>query len=161
MTTKPPTSRQKSAARLAAVQGVYQLLLTDQSILDVFHNITEQPFVADDKNVVIEPPSHDLLRSILQGVGKTHTDLAPVIGNHLKGGRDLDSLRDQEPLLYAIVLCGAYELMAHTEIDAPIILNDYIEIGRSFFDGNEPQLINGLLDAMRGLYRPGAAAKAT
>ena len=53
-----------------------------------------------------------------------------------------------EPLLSAILICGTYELLAHGEIDAPIIIADYLHVTHGFFEGSESKLVNGVLDAL-------------
>jgi N utilization substance protein B len=56
--------------------------------------------------------------------------------------------RSLEPLLTAILVCGTYELLAHPEIDAPIIISDYLHVTHGFFEGSESKLVNGILDAL-------------
>lgn len=153
----PSLSRQKSSARLFAVQGVYQLLLTGQSASEIIENMMDPEVAREPEMADVVVPLADLLRQIIGGVGRTRPDLLPVIGNHLKNDRTIVQLQDQEPLLLAILLAGAYELMAHQDIDAPIIINDYLEVARSYYDGNESSFINGILDNLKVLYRVPAA----
>jgi N utilization substance protein B len=55
---------------------------------------------------------------------------------------------DVEPLLTSILACGTYELLAHHETDAPIIISDYLHITHGFFAGPESKMVNGVLDAI-------------
>jgi len=51
-----------------------------------------------------------------------------------------------EKLLQSILLCGIYEIMAHSDVDAPIIINDYVDVAHAFYDGGESKLVNAVLD---------------
>ena len=150
MTTKT-TSRgslkaRKTAARLFAVQAVYQAIqnkeppskLHDEFITyRIGMDLDES---SDNSQMVV--PDQPLFRSILAGVTDRWGDLQQIITPRLKVSNDV------EPLLTAILVCGAYELMAHHDIDAPIILSDYINITSSFFESSEPKLVNAVLDAV-------------
>ena len=58
-----------------------------------------------------------------------------------------------EPLLQAIFLCGAFELMTLQAIDAPVIISDYLHVTHAFYDGGEAKLVNALLDSIRKTVR--------
>lgn len=87
-------------------------------------------------------PDQPLFRSILSGVTDRWGDLQQIIKPRLKVSNEV------EPLLTAILVCGAYELLAHNEIDSPIIISDYLHITSGFFEGSETKLVNAVLDAL-------------
>ncbi|MCC7305253.1 MAG: transcription antitermination protein NusB, partial [Alphaproteobacteria bacterium] len=90
----------------------------------------------------LTPPDGALLTAILTGVEGKRGDLENIIkANNSREGRVL------EPLLQAIVLCGAYELIAGLA-DAPIVINDYLNITHSFYEVGEVSLVNGILDSI-------------
>jgi len=136
----------KTAARLFAVQAVYQAIQNKEppsKLHDEFitHRIgMNLDDTADDAQMVA--PDQPLFRSILAGVTERWGDLQQIIMPRLRVTNDV------EPLLTSILVCGAYELMAHHDIDAPIIISDYLNITSSFFESSEPKLVNAVLDAL-------------
>jgi N utilization substance protein B len=70
--------------------------------------------------------------------------------NSSKLAKSVDSL---EPLLQYILLSASYELMAHSDIDSPIIIADYLDVTHAFFDGGEAKLVNGILDRVKSAFR--------
>ena len=95
-------------------------------------------------------PDAVLFKKILYGVEERFVELDSVIQANLK--RDASD-RVVEPLLFSVLICGAYELLAHADIDAPILINDYLNVGHAFFDKNEVALINGVLDSVSKVFR--------
>ena len=145
--------RAKSAARLYAVQATYQMIVNDQTadqVVDDFlvFRIGGEPELKD-----LAQPEGTLFRAIVSGAGEHRAALSEVIGNHLKEGASITGMTDNEPLLLSILLCGGYELMSHTNIDAPIIISDYLNITHAYYQGSESRIINAILDAMAKLYR--------
>jgi len=47
-----------------------------------------------------------------------------------------------------------YELRECNDIPVKVVINEYIEISKSFFEGDEPNFINGILDKISKIYRP-------
>ncbi len=155
MTQTAPTSRQKSSARLHAVQAVYQMLLTGQGAGEAMDGHAETIRTAGDPDMAaVEIPSDDLYRKIVSGVERMRGELSPVIQNHLKNGATFDGMVENEPLLIAVLLSGGVELMNHLDIDAPVIISDYVQVTKSYYDGKESSLINAILDQLKVLYRP-------
>ncbi|MCB9991323.1 MAG: transcription antitermination protein NusB [Rhodospirillales bacterium] len=145
-----------SAARLAAVQAIYQQKSTDQSISSLIEEYKAyrlgQP--VDDQAMVL--PDGVLFEKIVRGVADRKEDLRGIVDTFYGAQKDvkvIDSALSVEPLLDSILLCGTYELMAHHETDAPIIISDYINVAHAFYEGGEPRLINGLLDKIRQALR--------
>ena len=156
MSQPAATSRQKSSARLHAVQAVYQMLVTGQDAAEAMAGHAETVQAAPEPEMQGLPrPADDLYRRIVSGVERLRGELSPVLQNHLKKGVAVSVMSETEPLLFAILLTGAYELMSHLDIDAPIIINDYVQVTKSYYDGGEPQMVNAVLDQIKKLYRPG------
>lgn len=151
--TMAATPRAKSSARLHAVQGVYQILMTGNTAADVIDDFMVYRIGYEPEMQGIERPAVELFSNIVQGVERQRDEITGVIGNHLKEGRNVADMNEKEPLLFAVLLCGTYELMAHLDIDAPLIISDYIDITHSYYEGQESRIVNGILDAIRPLYR--------
>jgi len=152
----------KTAARLAAVQAVYQFLSRRtpmEKIIEEYiaHRLGEP---VDDAEMIL--PDWALFKDIVAGVETRLYDLESCLAQNLKK-RPVSDACDTvqsaaempEPLLEAIMLCGAYELMAHAQIDSGIIINDYLEATHAFYGQGEAKLVNGVLDALGRSFRDG------
>lgn len=151
-----PEGSQKArhtAARLAAVQGVYQMLANGQSAASVIVDMKSLPpgDGLDDAGRMVTPDGA-LMAAIINGVEARKDDLAQLITgaqNKRKSAADdtvLTSPSPIEPLLKAVLLCGAYELLAHHETDVPLIITEYLDVTHAFYDQGESKLVNGILD---------------
>lgn len=146
-TAKGSLKARKTAARLFAVQAVYQAIQNKEppsKLHDEFitHRIGMDLEDGGPHHAQMIPPDQPLFRNILAGVTDRWGDLQQIIQPRLKLTNNV------EPLLTSILVCGAYELMAHHDIDAPIIISDYMNITSSFFESSEPKLVNAVLDAL-------------
>jgi len=146
----------KSAARLAAVQAVYQMRANGQKAADVIgeYKIHRLGKPVDGYDMV--SPDDDLFAGIVSGVEERSDALKEVIDASLSARNDAKTshrLETLEQLLGSILLCGSFELLAHKEIDAPIVIADYLEVTHSFYEGGEPKLINGVLDRVKTSFR--------
>ena len=139
---KPSRRAQFSAARLAAAQAVYQMMENDQSAAAVIAEYKARRLGEAVDGEVMVPPDGTLFRAVVEGVENRRSDLDAL----LAGPDGKEAAAAHEPLLRAVLLCGAYELMAHHDTDAPIIINDYLDVTHAFFDQGESKLVNGVLD---------------
>lgn len=137
------------SARLSAVQALYQAVQNEQSmrmVLDEYLNHRSDMEIDGQKLVT---PDGALLKKILYGVDERRAELEAIVDANLnKDAQD----RTVEPLLKAILTCGAYELLVK-DVDAPIIINDYLNVAHSFYDRNEVALINGVLDSISSIFQ--------
>ncbi len=152
------------SARLRAAQAVYQFLLNGGSLRDI---AAEYLSVRLDMEIEGEPlvtPDKDLLKVILLGVGETFADLEVIVDLQLNPAADVVLPKDSdvsdesdilakppkkrtvEPLLKAILLCAAYEIAVKQDVDAPILINDYLNVTHAFYEQGESSLVNGILD---------------
>ena len=144
-----PKTRQASpraarrAARLAAVQAIYQLDMN----------------AAQSNSVVAEFVTHRLGRDadralfadLVNGVADRLADLDRMIGEALVEGWTVERL---ETVLRAILRAGTYELVARADVPPRVAISEYVEIAHAFFAGREPGLVNGVLDRLARLLRP-------
>lgn len=138
-----------SAARLAAVQSIYAIDVGDLSASHVIDDVLvrRQGQMLEDEEMVT--PDGVLYKKIVNGVQQQRENLLEITEPscpRLKAG-------SLEPLLAAIILAGCFELLAHEDIDAPIIINEYINVTHAFYAGQEAKMVNGVLDAIGKLLR--------
>lgn len=142
MAVKGSLKARKTGARLFAVQAVYQAIQNKEAPSKLYDEYINHRIGMDLEDGKMVDPDQPLFRSILSGVTDRWGDLQQIIKPRLKVSNEV------EPLLTAILVCGAYELLAHNEIDSPIIISDYLHITSGFFEGSETKLVNAVLDAL-------------
>ena len=147
---KPSEKAQSLSSRLLAVQALYQMKQNNQAVKTVYEEYIKHRVDEELDGQKLVSPDAVLFKKILYGVEERFVELDSVIQANLK--RDASD-RVVEPLLFSVLICGAYELLAHADIDAPILINDYLNVGHAFFDKNEVALINGVLDSVSKIFQ--------
>lgn len=150
--SSPSAVAKCKAARLMAVQAVYQMQVNEQK---------EAAFVVEEYLVLrkgmevdgteMVKPNDTLFRKIVTGVSERLEDLSGIV--EANRPRKEESKPAREPLLEAIFLCGAYELLAHGDIDFPVVISSYVDVTKAFYSGNESALVNAVLDSIRKVCR--------
>ncbi len=152
---KPARSSQKarnSAARLMAVQAVYQMHKNDQSAEEVIKEFLEHRTGVDVDGDEMVSPDQDHFALVVRGVEEHIAQLGEMVA--LNRGKTAEEVSPKkEPLLQAIFLCGAFELMVLQAIDFPVIISDYLHVTHAFYDEGEAKLVNALLDSIRKTVR--------
>ena len=136
---RPSKNARLIASRLAAVQCVYQMAMGDLSHREVYQDYVENRMGKEVEGDEYVPADLELLSKILSGVAESRVTVNEMVAGAL-GDKKL------EPLLQSVLFCGVYELMAHAEVDAPVIINDYVNVCHGFFDQKEADLVNAVLD---------------
>ncbi|HEV7370934.1 transcription antitermination factor NusB [Arenibaculum sp.] len=141
----------RKAARLAAVQALYQIDLTGtnpETVLGEFvkHRIGQE--IDGDRYVAADP---QLFADILRGAMARREEVDRIVTGSLDPQWPLDRL---ELLLRAILRAGAFEILAHGGTHARILISEYVDVGRAFFAGREPGMVNGVLDRVARTLRP-------
>lgn len=139
----------KLSARLYAVQAYYQATQNKQTMRAVLDEYLRYRKDFEIDGVKLVRPDGALLQKILYGVDERRQELESVIEANLK--KDAED-RTVEPLLKAILVCGAYELLIG-ETDKPIVINDYLNVAHSFYERGEVALINGVLDSISKIFQ--------
>jgi N utilization substance protein B len=155
MSKSRPGVRKRSASRLAAVQALYQMELSGASAADAIADQARRdpdPETEGDARLEID---QEFFGDLVRGVRDRRDDIDRMIDGALAEGWALARL---DAVLRAILRAGVCELLTRADIDAPVIINEYIEIAKSFFDGSEPKITNGVLDRLARDLR-GEAAK--
>jgi len=144
--------QRRSAARLVAVQALYQLELAggtpDQAIeqaQEIAHGVED-----DHGEAEFVGPDPSLINDLVTGVVDRCADIDPMIDAALSEQRSVDRL---ETLLRITLRAGVYELLVHSDIDLPVVINEYVNIAKAFFSNKEPALVNGVLDRLAHTLR--------
>ncbi len=139
----------RKTARLAASQAVYQTFVTDKDVREIVSEFLNHYLNQDIDGEPLITADAETLSKLVQGVIARKDDLTDLIQAQLTG-REVDNL---EGLLQSILYVGVFELLDNTETDAPILINDYIDVAKAFYDEKEASLVNAVLDGVAKTLR--------
>ncbi|MBM3633583.1 MAG: transcription antitermination factor NusB [Alphaproteobacteria bacterium] len=140
----------RPAARLAAVQALYQLEqepTTPQKVIVEFLNYRFTEVVDNTKFIT---PDKSLFEDIVIGVMDRMADLDSMISSTLSEDWRIERM---ESVVRAILRAAVFELSRDTSVPVPVVINEYIEITKSFCTGPEVAFVNASLDALAKLLR--------
>ena len=138
-------SKSRSAARLAAVQALYQLEMEDTPLRVLLHEFHEHRLGATIEDVTYAPAEESFFDDLVTGVDKRRTEIDALIAARLSTGWSLDRL---DRPMRQILRAGAYELLARADIPTGTVISEYVDVAHAFYDKRESGFVNGLLDAV-------------
>jgi len=138
----------KRLARLAAVQALYQIALTQTPAARVVKDFRDHPPTSGPD--MPEGPAFDIMdRELFGEIAVGVSESEATLDEMIAGACDEKiSAARIEVLLRAILRAGAYELHRHAHIPAAVIVNDYVDVAHAFFGQKEPGLVNAILDRL-------------
>ncbi len=141
-----PREVSRSAARLGAVQALYQMDIAGTAIEDVLAEYGSTRLGEAFENGECGEADVAFLRDVVMGVLTDQRLIDRTLDKHLAKGWTLPRL---DSTLRAILRAGAFELMFREDVPAPAAISEYLNVARAFFeDGEEPSFVNGVLDAV-------------
>ena len=147
---KSDNHNKKSSARLFAVQILFEMEINGKKINNILERLTNEYLIEISRLNKTEKADKNHLIKILKGVTKNQKDIDLNINDNLIGW----SLSRIDSVSRAILRSALYELRECNDIPVKVIINEYIEISKSFFEDDEPNFINGILDKVSKIYRP-------
>jgi N utilization substance protein B len=147
--TKPA---ERSAARLAAVQALYQMDVSGKSVIDVFAEFEAFWIGREVEGIVFQPSDTGFFRDIVSGVLENQRPIDQKIDAALAAGWPL---RRIEAVLRAILRAGTFELMYRRDVPVRVAITEYVDVTHSFYGEDEPGLVNAVLDALARDVRAG------
>ncbi|SDC34739.1 NusB antitermination factor [Sphingomonas sp. YR710] len=151
MTKKPnERSRARSAARLAAVQALYQQEMEGTKmprLLDEFHQHRLGATIEDVEYAAAEVEFFD---DLVMGVDARRDEIDAAIGGKLASGWSLDRL---DKPMRQILRAGTYELIARIDVPTATVISEYVDVADAFYDKREKGFVNGLLDGVARAVR--------
>ena len=141
----------RSAARLAAVQALYQIDHSGSSADKVLEEFLRFRLgdSFDTKNDVA--PQKNLFTEIVVGVADRGAAIDELIAAALSNKWTFERV---ELILRAVLRAGVYELDARRDTPARVVITEYVDIAHAFYDGQEPGMVNGMLDRISRTLRP-------
>ena len=135
----------RSAARLAAVQALYQIDIGGGAVDDIIAEFTaHRPGVESDEAPPLKTDPA-LFAEIARGAVARRDELDALITGALAEGWTMDRL---ELLLRAVLRAGTFELLARPETPAKVAIDEYVDVAHAFFGEGVPGLVNGVLDRL-------------
>ena len=130
----------RHAARLGAVQALYQMEISGSGAEEVAQEFAEYRF--EDLPV---PPDADFFAAVVNGVPQYQVEIDRAIAASLSQSWKLERV---DSILRAILRCGVYELVARRDVPARVVIDEYVAVAGAFFGGDEPGFVNGALDTI-------------
>jgi len=138
-------SRSRSAARLAAVQALYQQDMEGTPLPRLLHEFHEHRLGATIEDAQYHEAERDFFDDIVTGAEARGEEIDALISGRLAEGWTLERL--DRPML-AILRAGAYELIARPDVPVASVITEYVDVAHAFYDKRESGFVNGLLDAI-------------
>lgn len=145
-------ANQRGAARLAAVQALYQMDVGGASLTEVVAEFENLRLGKELDGERYRDADAAFFRDILAGVVREQRNLDPIIHTSLTADWPLARI---DVTLRAILRCATYELMGRKDVSGRVIITEYVDVARAFFGlGDEVRMVNGVLDTTARRLRP-------
>ena len=138
-------SKSRSAARLAAVQALYQIEMEGTPLPVLLHEFHQHRLGATIEDVTYTPAEEGFFDDIVAGVDKRREEIDALIAARLSKGWSLERL---DRPMRQILRAGAYELIARRDVPTASVISEYVDVAHAFYDKREAGFVNGLLDAV-------------
>src|SRR5690606_24776061 len=147
-------ANQRGAARLAAVQALYQMDVGGAGVLEVVAEYEAHRLGQELDGDTYLKADASWFRSIVAGVVRDQVRIDPVIRSALQNDWPLSRL---DSTLRAILRAGTFEILERKDVPIPVIVTEYVEIAQAFFEGEEPKIVNAVLDRIAKQVRSATA----
>ncbi|MFG1349425.1 transcription antitermination factor NusB [Xanthobacter autotrophicus] len=141
----------KSAARLGAVQALYQMDLAQTPLNDILAEFESHWLGQEVEGVEFPEADVRLFRTVVEGVLNDQRRIDPMVDNALTKGWPLKRV---EAVLRAVLRAGAFELSAKPDVPARVVITEYVNVAAAFLDRDETGMVNAVLDTLAHDLRP-------
>lgn len=138
-------ANKRGAARLAAVQALYQMDLAGTGLNEILAEFESHWLGGEVEGVQYRPAETAYFRDIVAGVLREQSRLDPQIDAALARGWPLKRI---ETVLRAVLRAGAYELACRNDVPARVVTSEYVDVAGAFVDQEETGLVNAVLDQL-------------
>ena len=150
--SRTPAAARLSAARLAAVQALYQIEIAGGEVNDVVEEfLLHRSSRAGGDDAAFESDS-GLFEQLVREVMRRRDALDEALSGALDASWPLARL---EIILRCILRVGTCELVGRRDVPARVIITEHVDLAHAFYDGPEPGMVNGVLDRLARSLRPG------
>jgi N utilization substance protein B len=148
---KDKKANRRGAARLAAVQALYQMDIASAGLNDIFAEFESHWLGNEVEGDKYLPAEAAFFRDVVSGVVREQTRLDPLIDDALSRGWPLKRI---DAILRAVLRAGAYELEHRRDVPSRVVISEYVDVAHAFVDGEETGMVNAVLDQIGRQFRP-------
>ncbi|KRB01057.1 antitermination protein NusB [Devosia sp. Root685] len=138
-------ANQRGAARLAAVQALYQMDVGRQTLEDTLAQFGAFHLGREIEGEQYLPADADFFSQIVRGVTKNQLEIDPAIDKALAEDWPIDRI---DSTLRAILRAAAFELLRRRDIPARVVITEYVDVARAFFEEDASGMVNAALDSI-------------
>lgn len=139
----------RKAARLAAVQAVYQMELTGVDAEQAIGEFVEHRF-SKPAEIPAGPPDEAYFAEIVRGVPHYQTEIDLALARSLAANWTLARI---DSIARAILRSAAFELIAKPDVPGRVVIDEYLDVAHAFFEGGETGFVNAVLDRLARIKR--------
>jgi N utilization substance protein B len=145
MSRHSPRTQARAAARLAAVQALYQHEMEGTAVPQLLHEFHNHRLGATIEDVEYADADVDFFDDLVNGTAARLGEIDRAIEEKLATGWTLTRL---DKPMKAILRAGTYELLARADVPVGATISEYVDVAHAFYDKREAGFVNGLLDAI-------------
>jgi N utilization substance protein B len=150
--TSDPSKKanRRGAARLAAVQALYQMDIAGAGLNDIFAEFESHWLGSEVEGETYLPAEAAFFRDVVSGVVRDQTKLDPLVDDALAKGWPLKRI---DAIIRAVMRAGAYELEHRKDVPARVVVTEYVDVANAFVDREETGMVNAVLDQLARRFR--------
>jgi N utilization substance protein B len=141
----PAQRRARTVARLAAVQALYQLEIGGEGVENVVREFSDHRFQGDLEGEPLADADEAYFAEIVRGVVADQGAIDRAVVKRLAEGWKLERL---DATVRAILRAGAFELLRRPDVAKEIVIDEYVELAKAFFEATEAKFVNAALDGV-------------
>jgi transcription antitermination protein NusB len=141
----------RSAARLGAVQTLVQMELGGHGVDEAVRDYLDHTSGAEIDGVTYAEADARMFDSIVRGAVEHQVAVDGALDRCLPEEWPLHRL---DSVLRSILRCAAFEILYRADVPARVVMNEYIDVARAFFEGVETGMANGVMDRLARSARP-------
>ena len=142
---KSRNSKSRSAARLAAVQALYQMDMEKVGLARLLDEFHAHRLGAEIEDAQYAEAEVDFFDDVVAGVNARRAEIDALIDGKLG---EMWKMGRLDKTMIQILRCGTYELIARADIPTGAVIDEYMDVAHAFFDKKDAKFVNGLLDAV-------------
>ena len=143
-------ANRRGAARLAAVQALYQMDIAGSGINDIFAEFESHWLGGEVEGEKYLPAEAAFFRDIVAGVVRDQARLDPMIDEALSKGWPLKRI---DAILRAVLRAGSYELEHRMDVPGRVVVSEYVDVANAFVEREETGMVNAVLDQIARHFR--------
>ncbi len=148
--TSKSRSKTRSAARLAAVQALYQMDMENIGLARLLSEFHAHRLGAEIEDAQYAEADVDFFNDVVSGVNSRREEIDSLIEAKLDEQWKLGRL---DKTMLQLLRGGVYELIARADVPTATVIDEYVDVAHAFFDKKDAKFVNGLLDALAKEHR--------